>query len=94
MGHYSRRSGSARSGRGFILGALARMPRGLKIGLVLAALLVALVAVALVGLAVVVLVKVVAGGTLPGLQDALDFAKRNLQPLLDFWKALQSLTGK
>lgn len=97
MGHHGRGYDLRRSGpgHGFNLEVLARMPRGLKIGLVVAAVLVSLVGLALAGLVALVLVKLVAGGTLPGyLQDMLELARNNLQPLLGFWKNLQGVAGK
>ena len=97
MGHHGRgygySYGGGGHGAGLILGALARMPRGLKIGLLVAALVIGLIAVALAVLVVVFLVNLLSGGALPAfLQDALDFARRNLQPLLELWKSSQGLT--
>lgn len=78
-----------------ILDVLRSMPRRLKIGLLMAALFVALMAVALVVLIVVMLVNLAASGMVPVyLEGALDFARRNLQPLLELGKSLQSLAGK
>lgn len=97
MGHHGRQYGFGQSehGRAAGLAVLGRMPRGLKIVLALVALFILLVGLAVAALVVLLLVKVVAGGTLPGyFQEALDFAQRNLQPLLSFWKTLQGLTGK
>lgn len=97
MGHHGR--GYGFGGHGHSMGwnpeAVGRAPRGLKIFLALAAVLILLVGLALAVLLAVVLVKLVAGGAPPGYsQDALDFAQRNLQPLLDLWKNVQRLTGK
>lgn len=97
MGHHGGRYGFGGHGHaaGWNPEALRRMPRGLKIFLALAAVLILLVGLALAVLLVLVLVKLVAGGALPGyLQSALDFAQRNLQPLLNLWKSVQSVTGK
>lgn len=97
MGHHGRRHGFGDSGhgRGFDPEVLRRIPRGLKIALVLIALFILLAGTVMVVLVVLMLAKLLAGGTLPGyIQDALDFIQRNLQPLLDLWKRLQSLTGK
>lgn len=99
MGHHGRGYGynydygRGGHGAGLLLEALARMPRGVKIGLLVAALVAGLIAVALAVLVAVALVNLLAGGALPAfLQEALDFARRNLQPLLDFWKSAQGLT--
>lgn len=97
MGHHEREYGfgQSRHGASVYRDTLGRMPRGLKIGLVIAALVLLLAGLALVGLVAVILVKLVSGGALPGfLQYALDLVKRNLQPLLGFWNTLQGLTGK
>lgn len=94
MGHHGRRYGFGHGGQGpgFDPQALRRIPRGVKIAVVLIVLLVLLAGAALV-LAVLLLAKLVAGGALPGfIQDALDFLQRNLQPLLDLWKRAQGLT--
>lgn len=97
MGHHGRRYGFGDGGHGtgFDPEALRRLPRGLKIALILIALLILLAGAVIVVFVVLVLATLLAGGTLPGyIQDALDFLQRNLQPLLDLWKRLQSLTGK
>lgn len=97
MGHHGR--GYSFGGHGHATGlnpeVLRRMPRGFKIFLALAAVFILLVGLALAVLLLAVLVKLVGGGSLPGyLQDALDFARRNLQPLPNLWKSVQSVTGK
>lgn len=97
MGHHGGKYGFGGGGHGTGLNpeALRGMPRGLKIALALIALFILLAGLAVVVLVVLVLAKLVAGGTLPGyIQNALDFLQRNLQPLLDLWKSLQSLAGK
>lgn len=99
MGHHGRKYGyeygGHRRGAGLALEALRRMPRSLKIALALIVLFLALLAVVVVVLVALALVKLLAGGALPGyLQGAMDFLQRNLQPLLDLWKNLQSVTGK
>ena len=97
MGHHGRGYDFRRGGHGdgFNLHVLARMPRGLKIGLVVAAVLVLLVGLALAGLVALVLVKLVGGGTPPAyMQDMLELERNNLQPLLGFWKNLQGVAGK
>ncbi len=87
--------GDSGHGRGLDPEVLRRIPRGLKIALVLIALFILLAGAVILVLVVLVLAKLLAGGTLPGnIQDALDFIQRNLQPLLELWKRLQSLTGK
>lgn len=94
MGHHRFGSGGHYSGSS-PYGLLAGMPRGIKIFLILLALFLVLVVVA-VGIIVILLVlKLLSGGTLPALlQNALDFARQNLQPLLDLWKTVQGLSGK
>jgi flagellar biosynthesis protein FlhB len=93
MGHHGRGYGFGSGGHG----ALGRMPRSLKIVLILAALFILLVGLAVAVLVVLVFVPLVAGGTLQNYaQNAFDFLQRNLQPLLkllNFLKDLQSLTG-
>lgn len=96
MGHHGRgyRFGSGGHGSRLSHDALGRMPRSLKIVLILAALFVVILGLAVAVLVVLALVQLVAGGTLPNyVQGAFDFLQRNLQPLLNLLKNLQSLAG-
>lgn len=92
MGHHGYHFGN--DGHGINRDALGRMPRGLKIVLILAALFILLLGLAVAVLVVLLLVQLVAGGTLPNFaKSVFDFLQRNLQPLLNLLKNLQSLTG-
>lgn len=75
--------------------ALGSIPRGVKIGLAVGALLLLLLVLAIGVLLVLLLVKLMAGGSLPSyLENVVEYFRRNLQPLLDVLKSLQSIAGK
>lgn len=71
---------------------LGRMPRWLKISLAIAAVLMLVLVLLVVLLFVQLLISLLGGGALPDvLQGLLQWAKDNLQPLLDMWRKLQGL---
>lgn len=97
MGHHGsgRGFGDARRGTHLSNQVLGPIPRGLKLGLVVVALFIGLLVLAIGVLVVLLLVKLVAGGSLPSyMENAVEFLQRNLQPLLNLWKSVQSLAGK
>lgn len=101
MGYHGYGNFSGGHGRApFNSDRLQRMPRGIKIGLALAAVLVlvVIIVVALLAiLAVLLVVRSVNGGSLPGiLQGAINSINgilQSLQPLLNLVNTFRSLGG-
>lgn len=87
-------SGNSEGPRRKVSQVLGRIPRSLKIFAALVILVILFVVISVIGLVILLLVKVIGGGTLPGvLQGLLDFFQQNVQPLLDIVKQFQNVTG-
>lgn len=95
MGHEHLRS-NGRTGRSVDFGrpVIRRIPRQLRIILVILAGLILLFILAIGTLIILLLIKLIAGGRLPNvLQLSLDFIQRNLKLVLQIWTIIQSLGG-
>ena len=73
---------------------MGRMPRWLKIGLVLAVVFILIIILLIILLVVLLLIRALSGGSLPiVLQGLNDWVRSNLQPLLNGLKSIQGLFG-